>query len=354
LPYVLASRDPGAYNNQGGLPYQPYHTPVSRIYQWTVSVQRQFGGFMTEAAYVGSHANGLQFQADINQVPAALLGQGQNARPYPQYKAIGPAYSGSLIGSFNNISNYDSMQLSVRKRLGHGLTGEANYTWSKMLDDQDTSGWGSHYGVAVYQNAYTPGTNYGLSNFDTPQAFKGFLVYTAPLGKGHSYLNHGIGDAVLGGWELSGEFVAQSGAPFTAYMSSSTNAGALDGFWYPNLVGNPNVANRSINQWFNQLAFATPQNNTFGNVGRNTLRGPDLTSVDFSLAKTFRVARFERAGLQIRMDATNFVNHPSFNAPNSKLNAAALASGVPDPTVGAITGVSVPGRVIQLATRFSF
>jgi hypothetical protein len=167
-------------------------------------------------------------------------------------------------------------------------------------------------------------------------------------------MSHGIADAVLGGWQVSSMFIAQSGNPYTVTMASSTNSGALDGYWYPNLVGNPSVTSQSINQWFNQLAYATPQTNTFGNNGRNTLFGPDLTSIDFSLAKTFKIPKFERGGLQIRMDATNIVNHPSFNAPNAKLNAAALASGVPDPSVGQITSTTVPGRFIQLGARFSF
>lgn len=357
LPFVLASRNPGAYNGQGGgnIPYMPYNTPVGRIYQWSLSVQRQFGNsLVVEGAYVGSYANGLEFQSDINQLPANKLGEGQAARPYPQYLGIGPSVPGGLTGSFNNISNYDSLQLSARKRLGHGLSAEVNYTWAKMLDDQDTSGWGSHYGTAPYQDAFHPGNNYGLSNFSIPQAFKGYVVYEIPLGRGHALLNGGIGDAILGGWQASSLFVAQSGAPFTVTMASSTDSGALDGSWYPNLVGNPHVSNPTISQWFNQLAYATPATNTFGNNGRNTLRGPDLTSVDFSLAKTFRIPKFERGGLQIRMDATNILNHPSFGQPNAALTSAALASGVPNPSVGQITTVTVPGRFFQLGARFNF
>jgi len=355
LPFIRASTDPGAYNGQGGLPYEPYHTPVGRIYQWSVSVQRQLGfGAVVEAAYVGSHANGLQFQSDVNQVPANKLGGGQAARPYPQYLNIGPSVPGGLTGSYNNISNYDALQVRFQKRFSHGLSGEVNYTWSKMLDDQDTSGWGSHYGNAPYQDAYNPSANYALSNFDIPKALKGSVVYALPVGKGHQMFNNGIGDAILGGWQASTLFVVQSGNPFTVTMSSNTGSGALDGSWYPNVVGNPHIANQSISQWFNQLAYATPQTNTFGNSGRNTLRGPDLIEANFSLGKTFTVPRFERGGLQIRMDATNVFNHPSFGLPNASLSSAALASGVPNPSVGQITTVTVPGRVIQLSARFSF
>jgi hypothetical protein len=358
LPFVMGSRNPAAYNGQGGgnIPYMPYHTPVGIIYQWSTSVQRQFGntGYVAEAAYVGSHGKGLQFQTDINQLPANKLGQGQAARPFPQYLGIGPSVPGGLTGTYNNISNYDSLQFSLRKQYSHNLTAQLTYVWSKMLDDQDTSGWGSHYGNAPYQDAFNPAANYGLSNFNVPQAFKGYVVYAIPLGKGHKYLNNAVADAVLGGWQASSIFIAQSGNPFTVTMASSTNSGALDGSWYPNVVGNPHVSNPTINQWFNQLAYATPATNTFGNSGRNTLRGPDLTSIDLALAKTFKIPHFERGGLQIRMDATNIVNHPSFNAPNAALTSAALASGVPNPSVGQITGVTVPGRFFQLGARFFF
>jgi hypothetical protein len=137
-------------------------------------------------------------------------------------------------------------------------------------------------------------------------------------------------------------------------MASNTDSGALDGSWYPNIVGNPHIARQTINQWFNQLAYATPATNTFGNNGRNTLRGPDLTSIDLSLAKTFRIPKFEQGGLQIRMDATNVVNHPSFGQPNAALTSAALATGIPNPSVGQITTVTVPGRFFQLGARFFF
>ena len=357
LPYVRASTDPGAYNGQGGgnIPYMPYNTPVGRVYQWTASVERQFGSeVVAEAAYVGSHGTGLEFQEDINQLPAGRLGQGQAARPFPQYVGIGPSVPGGLTGLFNNYSNYDALQLSLRKRFSHGLSAQFSYVWSKMLDEQDTSGWGSHYGDAVYQDAFNPAANYALSNFNVPQAFKAYVVYQIPLGKGHLFLNNGIGDAVLGGWQASGEWVAQSGNPFTVLMNSNTGSGALDGSWYPNLVGNPNASNQTINQWFNQLAYATPLTNTFGSNGRNTLRGPDLVTFDLSLAKTFKIPTWERAGLQLRMDANNILNHPCFSAPNASLSAAALASGVANPAVAQITSTTSNGRYLQLGARFSF
>ncbi len=137
-------------------------------------------------------------------------------------------------------------------------------------------------------------------------------------------------------------------------MNSATNSGALDGSWYPNLVGNPHVSNQSINRWFNQLAYAVPANNTFGNNPRNSLRGPGLTDVDFSLSKSFGIPAWEQGKLQIRIDAINVLNHPSFRNPSNNLTPAALISGVPDPAVGNITATTITGRIVQLSARFSF
>jgi hypothetical protein len=358
LPYIVGpNRNPGAYNGQGGgnIPYMPYDTPVSKIWQWSLAIEHRLPLDMTaEAAYVGSHGSGLQFQADINQVPANKLGGGQAARPYPQYLGIGPSVPGALTGLYNNVSNYNAMQLSLRKQMGFGLLADINFTWSKMLDDQDTSGWGSHYGKAYYQDAYNPSANYGPSNFNSPKMFKGYLVYMLPVGRGHQLMNSGIGDAVLGGWKASSIFLANAGNPFTPIMSSATNAGALDGFWFPNRVGNPKASHQSINQWFNQLAYATPANNTFGNTRRNSLYGPDLTDIDLSIGKVFNIPKWESAHFEIRMDATNFINHPSFNLPNNQLSAAALASGIANPSVGQITQTTQTGRTMQAYGRFSF
>jgi hypothetical protein len=172
-------------------------------------------------------------------------------------------------------------------------------------------------------------------------------------------MNSALGNAAVGGWQASTSFVAESGAPFTVVMDNPTNSGSLttqsDGATlYPNLVGNPHVSNPSINQWFNQLAYATPATNTFGNNKRNSLRGPKLTDVDFSLAKTWGLPGWEQGKLQLRMDAINVLNHPSFQPPNNVLNHNVLGTNNPDPSVGQITATTITGRVVQVSARFSF
>jgi hypothetical protein len=358
---MISGRNPASYitpatpQGNGFIPYTPYNLPIMNGWQWTAGVQRRLpANMVVEAQYVGSHWSNLHFEADINQVPANALGGGQSARPYPQFSGIGIGSGGARTGLYSGISNYHALQVLLKKPFGYGFYADLSYTWSRLKDDMDTSGWGNQFGAVYYQDAYTPSANYAVSNFDRPQAFKGSVVYSIPLGRGHQYLNSAAGDAALGGWQASTTFVAESGAPFTVVMNNATNSGALDGSWYPNLIGNPHVSNQSINQWFNQLAYATPATDTFGNGKRNSLRGPDLTDVDFSLAKTFTIPGWEQGKLQLRMDAINILNHPSFINPSNNLNPTALSTGVPDPSVGKITATTITGRVVQVSARFSF
>ena len=207
------------------------------------------------------------FEADVNQLPANKLGQGQAARPFPQFSGIGVGSGGSRTGTYNGISNYQSAQFLFHVPTNHGLNAEVSYTWSRLYDDMDDSGWGNQFGSVYYQDAYNPSANYGPSNFDRPNAVKGTVLYALPFGKGHQYLSSTLADVLVGGWTASGDFEAESGTPFTVIMNSSASDGSLGGnggdgnsaaALYPNLVGKPNSGGHSLASWFNQLAFAAP------------------------------------------------------------------------------------------------
>jgi hypothetical protein len=363
-----AARDPLSYitpanpqGSGGSIPYTPFHLPIQNGWQWMAGVQRRLpGNMVVEAQYVGSHWENMMFLADVNQLSAANLGKGQTARPYPQFGGIGVGSGGSRTGTYNGISNYQSASFMLHKPVRHGLAVEAAYTWSRLYDDMDDSGWGEQFGDAYYQDAYDPAANYTKSNFNRPNSLKGTLLYKIPLGKGHQYLSSALGDAVLGGWEASGDFSAESGVPFTVVMDDAVNNGSLgasdgngEAAWYPNLSGNPNSGGHSIKQWFNQQAYTSPALDTFGTNPRNSLIGPDFVWFDFSLAKSWSMPGWERGKFQIRMDSTNIFNHPAFNNPDSVLSHAALG-GTSSASVGAITGTDGGGRTVQLSGRFSF
>jgi hypothetical protein len=337
--FVLASHDPAGYNGQS-VNYIPRHIPVGRNYEWSLGVQREIGSAVVELAYVGNHGSGLPYPVDINQVPQASLGllPVQNYRPFPQYSSINGNY-------FDAYSNYDSMQLSFRKRFAHGFSLDTNYVWSKMLSNYDSSGWGSRNGTNTIQNSFDRNSTYSLSNFDVPQNWKGTVIYTLPFGKGQKFLGHGgIVDAIVGGWQVSSLFLYQSGNVFTAQMNSS-NTNSQANSQYPNVVSGVPLypATKTAAEWFNPAAFAAPGQYKYGDAGRNILRGPRYSDVDFSAAKTLHIT--ERGQLQFRFDATNALNHTSLGIPNSSIGGS---------TAGLITGAALSGRTLQLGARLSF
>jgi hypothetical protein len=329
-----------------------YHTPVGGSYQWNLSMQRQIGtNMVTALSYVASHGHDLPFPVDINQVHKEKLSLNDSgARPFPQYQGI--------QGSTNNsMSNYHSLQATLQKRMTNGLSFDVNYVWAHFLSEMDSSGWGSRAGTQNYQDAYDPRANYGSSNFDVRNAFKGDVVYQLPFGQGRKFLNtNAIVDAFVGGWQTSGTLVIQSGQPFTVTMSDKTASYTLtsNGNWYPNVVGNPMLSSHGAyhgtKQWFNEAAFAQPTPGTLGNSRRNSLNGPGLSNVNFSLGKSFGI--WENVRFAIRADASNIFNHPSFNLPNAALTVT--SSGAISTGTSTITSTTVGGRTMQLSGKVTF
>jgi hypothetical protein len=365
LPYIQATTDPSKFNGSA-VSGNMYHTPVGGSYQWNLEGQREIGNNLVfDLAYVASHGHDLPFPVDINQIPEGKLAPNDVAlgyRPYPQYQGISQSTN-------NAISNYNSLQATIQKRMSSGLDFNFNYVWSHFLDNIDSSGWGSRAGVQSYQSAYNIGANYSNSNFDVRNAFKGNAVYQLPFGKGKAYLNNNtLLDEIVGGWQASGTLVLLTGQPFTVSMKTN-NSYAQAGQWYPNLIGNPTNVNRGpyhgTKQWINEAAFAQPANGTFGNFRRNTLYGPGLSRVNFSLGKTFAI--HENVGLQIRADANNLFNHPSFGLPGPgtplqlSVCSNTTSAGCVGSAIGAVqTGTStissttVGGRTMQIAARLTF
>jgi hypothetical protein len=350
LPYTQGSTTPIAFNGQPA-GYIQYHTPVPRILQWNVSAQRSLGtNVVVELAYVASHGSSLNFPTDLNQVPLALLSPSDAPadRPYPNFQ--------SLSGSTNNaISNYNSLQASITKRMTNGVSFSFNYVWSHMLDDQDSSGWGSHSGPQDYQIANNPAANYSNSNFDVRHAFKGYAVYVLPLGRGQKFLNSSRPlDAVIGGWQISGTVVLSTGEPFTVDGTQNTYAQAGSSLpnWVPGAGYKP--IDRSISNWFLPEAFSQPENGTFGDVRRNSLYGPGLNLFNLSGSKTFSLP-WEGVNIQLRCDAQNAFNHPSFGVPSDASLGGSNGPGTPYTTgTVAITTTTVSGRNVQLGLRLTF
>lgn len=349
LPYIQASRSPTAYNGQG-VNYDAYHTPLTLLYSWSVGVQHEFGnGITAEVAYVGKHGADMQFKGDINQVPVQNLSPNDDpsGRPYPQFEGIGGS-------TFNGISNYNSLQAQARRRLSRGIAFSAAYTWSKFLNDMDVSPFNGEGGTVNFQNFHDPASNYAPSNFDIRQSLKSSIVYQLPLGKDRQWLNNNRWlDAGIGGWQVSAILIDQSGNPFTVTYDGSNNSYSQAGSWYPNVVHAAQNIKKSINEWYDPTAYVVAGNGTFGNSRRNSLRAPDVNTINMAMGKDFHL--FENAVLQFRADATNVFNHTSFGAPDGNFNDPVNLS-TPDRPQGAgtINSTVVGGRSMQVSAHVSF
>ena len=348
LPFVSGSTAPDAYNGQG-VGYIQYHTPVPRIMQWNLSAQRAITtDTVVQLAYVASHGANLNFPVDINQVPQSKWSSNDSAdRPYPNFQA--------LSGSTNNaISNYNSLQASVTKRMTNGLSLDFSYVWSHMLDDMDSSGWGSRAGPQDFQNSFDPAQSYSNSNFDVRHAFKGYVVYQLPFGTNKPFLNNSRAlDAAVGGWQLAGTVILQTGQPFSVYgnQANYSLAGTVFPNWVPGV--NPKSGSR-IDNWINVAAFSEPAPGTWGNVRRNSLYGPGINEFNLSAAKSFTVPYREGIQIEFRADAQNVFNHPSYGTPSGTNLSGATGVGQPYSGTTPINSVTVNGRNLQLALRVSF
>jgi hypothetical protein len=158
------------------------------------------------------------------------------------------------------------------------------------------------------------------------------VLYDLPVGKGRHFLNHGgIANTVIGGWRLSS--IVTKGSGFPTGVGTGTNRSNAGGD-RPDAVPGQSVSlsNPTTGQWFNIQAFALNQLYQWGNVGRNVITGPGISTWDFSTLKDFPFA--ERRFVEFRFEAFNFANHPNFGDPNASLTSNAVNSA---------TGIAIPG-----------
>jgi len=362
LPYSSGSTSPTRFNGQT-VAWTNFHTPIPKIWQWNFGVEREIAtNTVATLTYVGSHGFNLPFPTDLNSVPESNLSANDSQfRPYSNYQSI----QGFALQS---ISNYNSLQATINRRFSNGISFNFNYVWSHFLDDQDSSGWGSHSGPEYVQHMSSltlnqSSKNYGPSNFDERHAFKGYVVYELPFGIGKMFLNKNrIVDAAVGGWQVSGTVVEASGNPFQPYINNgnlytlaSVNTNGGGGVvQYANRV--PGVALKpsgsNYKTFYNPGAFASPGNGVLGTLGRNPIVGPGLNYFNLSAGKSFSVN--ERVKLQIRADASNAFNHANFSTPNQTLTCPTSGPCAATGSATQITGVTEGPRTMQLTGRFSF
>ncbi len=301
----------------------PNNWKNSYTYQWNLTVQQQLGNNnMLSVAYVGNSTSNLSPPIDINQI------QPNGVRRYPGY-------------GFVNIytpcchANYNSMQTAFKRRLSKGLSFDVYYTWSHTLDQGNAT-----FGSSSWQNQNNLDAEYGNSDLDVRHNLTVDYVYQLP---GVPKIPKVIGS----GWQVSGITQARSGLPFTV-TCGACSARTGDGSIRPNLI-NPGAIltgsdGHEAQPVLNSAAFAPVSGYAvYGNLGRNTERGPNAVNYDISASKTFHIT--ERQRIQFRADFLNAFNHPNWGKPDANISDGG--------NFGRVFNVST-GRNIQLVGRFEF
>ncbi|MCZ2154589.1 MAG: carboxypeptidase regulatory-like domain-containing protein [Bryobacterales bacterium] len=311
----------------------PKDFDIPQLWQWNLMVERQF--FTDWVVRVGYHGNkgthlygsGSGPSREINPaiyVPgASTVSNTQSRRFYKDYSNIGLAESG-------NNSNYNSLQINVEKRFGNGLSILTNYTWAKRLDDV---GW---------TNPFNRRFDYGISNDDVAHAFHFANTYMLPQLK-----RGGFAGGILNGWSLNSIITWQGGFPINI-VSGVDNAFTGTGSQRADFLGgNASLdSGRShgelITRWFDTSKFTPNAVGTFGNTGRNVLRGPRMFNTDFSVMKDTRMT--ERATIQFRAEMFNLFNNVNFGGPNTNQSNS---------NFGRITSAGDP-RILQFGLKILF
>ncbi|HEY6274316.1 MAG TPA: TonB-dependent receptor [Terriglobales bacterium] len=319
--------------------------------EYNLSVERQFAPNLTATvSYVGSESRHLFIQAMYNAPLPSLMGPGPVAprTPFP--------FFGQFPWDTNSgVASYNSLQVKVQKRFSQGLTFLASYTYSHCLSIQDEGQSGS------IQNPYDWSADKGNCDFNVPQIFVFSYAYQLPYGRGMHWGSSasGAANAILGGWQISGITTAETGLQFTATANATdvANINPSSETERANVTGAsllPSGFKQTVQAWYNPAAYVTPQPYTFGDVGRNTLRGPKANTWDFALLKNFRI--IESTQLQFRSEFFNIFNNVNLAPPGGGSSGGfstlggAIGTQVNGPTFMRITSAAA-SREIQFSLK---
>ncbi|MBI3651665.1 MAG: TonB-dependent receptor [Acidobacteria bacterium] len=404
-------------NNPNNRQYQPrayapdYQVP-ERVYQYSFSLQQElFYKMVLTTAYVGSQGRNLFLRSVANQIVAVRTNPNSagNAIVIREFDIV---QGNTILRPFAEIDyktsgghdSYNALQVSLARRFNSGLTLNSQYTLSKSYgntagaNEALTSGNLARFAKEAPVGGRVADFDYdnGYNNFDVRHTFNLSAIYALPIGKGRALLSNlkGVGQALLGGWELGAILNARAGLPLeirvvrpdvvyvdaTGKVFSSPAAGrtailntpgggASRNVRRPDLIPGVNPYLDKDRAFLNPAAFAIPQPGTYGNLTRNALRGPGFTQFDMIFNKKFALT--ESSHLEFRAEVFNLFNKTNFSNPPTTLpnalgtgtnqlqpgqafSAAAAGNfGVLNRTVERTVGLGT-NRQIQFALRYTF
>ena len=319
------------------------------MYHYNVNLRSQISrDFAFEIAYVGSRGIHLLRTFESNTPFPRVLPDGRlfyapgSPRRNPNFGPIGTLASDSQ-------SVYNSLQTKVSKQYSRGLRFQATYSFSRSIDDAShlQNGQGNN-SAAFSQNPTDRKSDRGLSAFNISQAFTLNFSYSIPRAQSLK----GIASALRNDWTFGGLLNANSGISIDA-LTGFSRSGDLSNSVADRPDLKPGMSNNPVlggpDRYFDPTVFSLPAAGFYGNAGRNTIIGPGLFTVDFTLAKQLPVR--ENHHLDFRFEAFNLLNHANFSIPRNRIfNAQGAIPG----SVGRITATVTSSRQIQMSLRYTF
>ena len=330
------------------------HFRLPQILTYNLTLERGFGSsWFIRAEYAGNHGSHLggtgDQEAGLLQLNPTVYIPGQSTEDSAniQSRRVYPNYG--FIASINSgvNSSYNAGQVELEKRLSYGLSFQTNFTWSRALNDYGPNG---QYGIFGVTGINTCGCgrslDYGPDAGDANKVFRLSGNYAFPR-----VPFKGAVDKVVNGWNLSYLTNWQSGFPFTSFAEDDNSFSGMGNDRPDITVGNIKQTQLStgrshaaqINEWFNTADFVPNAIGTYGNIGKNSLRGPRLFTEDLALLKAGKLVR-ERVGYEFRAEFYNAFNNVNFGNPDF---------GLTDSNFGQITSANDP-RILQMALKVNF
>jgi len=370
FPYPLGAllTDPRSLNVGSYVFVEPNAvTPYTE--QWNFAVQRQLASsVVVTATYIGSNGKHLTTSSNPNQfIPIKTfdptVGYDRWYTPAAGEPGFGqrwnPNFQAYRMETFYGHSWYHSLQMELEQKYRNGLQYNVSYTWGKNLGDVGYAGGEGQEGPqGSPQNWYDRRAEKSLSTINVKHNFIVSTTYELPVGNGKKFAaNIGkIGNALVGGWSFNTILRRRSGLPATPTISfNNSRSGGIQASGSiterPDLKprGNNNPVLGGPDKYFDATQWIAPPPGRYGNAAPQTIIGPGLFNLDFSLFKGFRVA--EGKQIQFRAEFFNVTNHPNFGQPNTNIFSSPTTRGA---TAGQITETVTTARKIQLALKLTF
>jgi hypothetical protein len=360
------------------------HAPY--FMEWSLGLEHGFGTTGSiHAQYVGTRAVNQPYLTQLNGYQTVCDGC---FSPFPYAGSTDPRFGAVTQFATGANSHYNGLQMSAMKRIGHGLMGQLNYTWSRCMDTVSNGGFLQFSAGGILDPL--PGDlarDYGPCDYDIRHNLNAQYVYQLPV----KVSNRVLGSA-LNGWQVSGTVFWHSGIPFsvlsTPYSANGNGIVNGSGPQFASVVPGvplyehnpiPGITQTGTVQWLNPDAFVStvdpstgacaggdsPRDCQFGNLGRNALRGPNFAWSDFYLTKFFTLS--EHVKLRFDTQFFNVFNHPNFGLPSMMLagipgkpttqtgfGALTYATSPPTGLLGVGLGGDSTPRMIAFQLRLEF